>query len=197
MRDYKHYPFQTVEEAETELKQERSLRTMVRVSVAGAVAVALTGLLMFQCTEAVVKSAENQERYYSAPVQFTAEQEEYRSFFARHGSPQPEAMAMAVTATKNPPLMAALAVVESNADPSAVGDGGESLGAFQVQPKYHGAVSASPVQQALQAERILEEIVQASRGRLRQGLARYNGGSNPPPVSDRYAVKVLRLAGVR
>jgi len=93
--------------------------------------------------------------------------------------------------------MAAIAVAESNGDPAAVGDGGESLGAFQVQPKHHGPVSASPVQQALQAEKILEELVQASRGRLRQGLAKYNGGSNPSAVSDRYAVKVMRLAGVR
>jgi len=93
--------------------------------------------------------------------------------------------------------MAAIAVAESNGDPAAVGDGGESLGAFQVQPRHWGPVSESPIQQALQAEKILEELVQASRGRLRQGLAKYNGGTNPPPVSDRYAVKVMKLAGVR
>lgn len=197
MIDYKH--FQTVSDLQEQIEREkRSSRTIGRVLMAGAAAVALTGLLMFQCAKAVDKTAENQERYYSQQaVQLSAEQEEYRSFFVRHGSPQPEAMALAVSQTRRPALMAAIAVVESNGNPAAVGDGGESLGAFQVQPKHHGPVSASPVQQALQAERILDELVQASRGRLRHALARYNGGSNPPVISDRYALKVMRLAGVR
>jgi len=78
MIDYKN--FQTVSDLQEQIeREERSLRNIGRVLMAGAAAVALTGLLMFQCTEAVIKTAENQERYYSAPV-LTAEQEEYRSF---------------------------------------------------------------------------------------------------------------------
>jgi len=95
MIDYKN--FQTVSDLQEQIeREERSLRNIGRVLMAGAAAVALTGLLMFQCTEAVIKTAENQERYYSAPV-LTAEQEELPLFFVRHGSPQPEALAVAVS----------------------------------------------------------------------------------------------------
>lgn len=117
-----------------------------------AVVVLAMGVLMHSCTEAVVRTAENQERYYSQPLQLTPEQQGYAVFFKKHGSPAPEQMAMAVTATKRPALMAAIAVKESNADPQAVGDSGDSKGAFQVQEKHWGPVSDSPVQQALQAE---------------------------------------------
>lgn len=158
------------------------------------VLVIVTGVMMHSCVDGVVKTAENQEKYYSRPFTLTDQQKGYAEFFRKHGSPQPEVMAVAVTQTKRPALMAAIAVKESNGDPAAVGDNGESKGAFQVQEKHWGPVSESPVQQALQAEKILEELVQASRGRHRQGLARYNGGTNPPTISHRYAVKVLKLA---
>lgn len=119
-----------------------------------------------------------------------------QTFFTLHGSPVPSVMASAVLQTKNPNLMAAVAVKESNGTPWAVGDGGKSHGAFQVQGKHWGKVPSGAVDRALQAEKILEELVQASRGRLRQGLARYNGGCNPPPVSHRYAMSVLRIKEV-
>ena len=82
----------------------------------------------------------------------------------------------------------------------AVGDGGSSHGAFQVQPRHWSKVSTSPVQQALQAERILEALVE-SRGslrcnprRLRAGLAAYNGGNAPSVASWRYADRVIALS---
>lgn len=175
-----------------EAKDAKTIKMLGYTCTLG-IAVAVIGVMVFSCTEAVVRTAENQERYYSQPVQFTAEQEEYRDFFRRHGSPVPEQMAVAVTATKRPALMAAIAVKESNGTPTAIGDNGDSKGAFQVQEKHWGPVSDSPVQQALQAERILEALVE-SRGNLRRGLTHYNGGTQPPRVSYQYADGVVRLA---
>jgi hypothetical protein len=157
-----------------------------------AALVLVIGVMAVSCVDSAVKIAEIQERHYSAPL--TTSQEAYRDFFKRHGSPAPEQMAVAVTSTKRPALMAAIAVKESNGDPSAVGDSGSSRGAFQVQAKHWGKVSSDPVQQALQAERILEELVaSSSRGGLRRGLAKYNGGTEPPRVSFRYADGVMAL----
>jgi hypothetical protein len=197
MQDYKHYDFETVTEYEArianEVKKERSIIAMAAYSIAFIVLIAL---LVYSCTGAVIQTAENQERYYAKPLVLTEEQMVYRDFFKRHGSPAPDMMAVAVSQTKRPALMAALAVVESNGNPSAVGYSGDSLGAWQVQPKHWGPVSESPVQQALQAEKILEALVE-SRGSLRRGLIAYNAGHNSPPQSHRYAVKVLKLAGVQ
>jgi len=81
MTDYKA-PFVSLKEMEEQMEHEdRSVRTMIRVTVGGAVAVALVGVLMFSCTEAVVKTAENQERYYSQQaVQLSEEQKQYKAF---------------------------------------------------------------------------------------------------------------------
>lgn len=113
--------------------------------------------------------------------------------FKKHGSDQPEAMAIAVCKTKKPFLMAAIAIKESNGKPKAVGDSGDSKGAWQVQEKHWSKVPTSATEQALQAEKILEELVQSSRGKLRSGLAKYNGGIKPPKSSHRYANDVLKL----
>lgn len=132
---------------------------------------------------------------YPAPL--TAEQQRYAAFFAKHGSPAPEDMAVAVTQAKpkNRPVLAAVAVQESNGTPWAVGDNGESHGSMQVQPKHWGKVPADPVGQILQAERILDELVaSAPRRSLRCGLARYNGGTTPGQRAYRYASRVLKLA---
>lgn len=125
---------------------------------------------------------------------FTKTEFAFKEFFERHNSPKPVEMAIAVSKTRNPSLMAALAIVESNGDPSAIGDSGVSKGAFQVQERYWGPVSVNASEQAIQAERILEDLVQNSRGRLRCGLAKYNGGKRPPTVSFRYASRVLKKA---
>lgn len=124
----------------------------------------------------------------------TVEQEQFKNFFKAQGSPSPEAMAIAISHTKNPKLMAAIAVVESNGNPKAVGDSGASIGAFQVQPMHWGKVNTeNALEQAIQAEEILEALL-AERGRLRQALAQYNGGSRPPHRAYRYADHVLKLA---
>lgn len=144
------------------------------------------------CVDGMVSTAEIQEQYYSMPL--TVEQQQFKAFFEKHNSPRPVEMAIAVTQTKRPALMAAVAVIESNGNPKAVGDGGDSKGAFQVQEKHWGKVPKDAASQALQAERILESLVASNARRsLRYGLTRYNGGSNPPRAAKRYAQRVISL----
>lgn len=182
-------------EQEEQKKQDRTILRPLAI-FAGVVIAAST--LTYGCLDGVGKTAVIQQRQaFAAQPPLTSEQEEYRKFFAKHGSPAPVEMAKAVTATKphNRPVLAAVAVIESNGNPKAVGDGGSSHGAFQVQPRHWSKVSSSPVQQALQAERILEELVASNAGRqLRRGLITYNGGNNPPGISYRYADRVIALA---
>jgi hypothetical protein len=102
-------------------------------------------------------------------------------YFEHKGSPDPQRMATAVLETSRPRLMASIAVRESGGDPKAVGDGGRSRGSFQVQAahwknKLHERhVSKDPVIQALDSERILEELIAENNGSLRKGLSAYNG----------------------
>jgi hypothetical protein len=127
-----------------------------------------------------------------AERQFLTKHDELTIFFKHHKSPVPNVMSLAVLETKNPNLMASISVVESNGTPWAVGDGGASLGAFQVQPIHHGRVSLENVSlQARQAERVLFgwERLRCKR----KMLATYNGGNKRPKASYRYADKVLKL----
>lgn len=113
--------------------------------------------------------------------------------FKKHGSTHPEEMAVAVTKTKNPKLMAAIAIKESNGRPRAVGDSGASKGAWQVQEKHWAKVPPTATEQALQAEKILEELVASSRGRLLQALSRYNSGKPNSRIGKRYAKNVIAI----
>ena len=119
---------------------------------------------------------------------------QYETFFRRHNSPEPQRMAQAVLQTDRPRLMAALAVAESNGNPRAIGDSGKAHGAFQVWPSYHGRVHHDPTAQAVQAERILEELIgDEPRGRLLQALSAYNTGSYTSRTGHRYAQRVIKL----
>lgn len=117
--------------------------------------------------------------------------EHYKRVFTEYGSPVPEQMAHAVSKTKRQHIMAAMAIVESNGTPWAVGKSGEK-GAFQVIESDWGKVSSNPSEQARQAERILEELLKTKD--LRTGLACYNGGSSPSRRSYIYADKILKIA---
>lgn len=124
----------------------------------------------------------------------SAQEKKLAAVFEYYGSSDPMGMARAVLATEKPELMAAVAITESNGRPEAVGDSGKSKGAFQVQERHWGKVSSDAVNQALQAERILSELVQSSRGRLLCGLSKYNAGRAGSRVGQRYASKVIVLA---
>ena len=153
----------------------------------------ILGAMMHGCQEAAVKMG---ELNVQKRIQLTRQQEVYKDFFVKHKSPEPEAMAVAVSHTKNPKLMAAIAVVESNANPKAIGDKGASKGAFQVQEKHWSRVKDDALTQALQSEKILHELMpDRGRHRWRTTLARYNGGSRPSKRAYRYADRVLKLSG--
>ena len=159
----------------------RSYNRLIIVAAAGLI---LTGVLLKTCLPG--KTVE-------ASPTFT-KHDSFVIYFKAWNSPVPEVMAHSVMQTKRPALMAAMAVKESNATPWAVGDSGRSKGAFQVQERYWGVVPINPTEQALQAERILEDIIRDNRrGDLRQCLAQYNGGTRPPKVSYRYADYVIKL----
>jgi len=115
-------------------------------------------------------------------------------FFRRKGSPDPQRMATAVLQTSRPRLMASIAIRESHGNPKAVGDGGKSKGAFQVQVKHWRSllhekqVSKDPVVQALDSERIIEDLIESNNGNLRKALNAYNGDL----TKRTYAQNILR-----
>ncbi len=172
------------------MTNEQHINIFCRICVTTAF-VLLIGFTSKACVDGVVAQAEIQEKYYSAPI--SQEQQDLVHFFVRHGSPEPERMAAAVSKTRRPKTLAAIAVVESRGNPKAVGDNGDSKGAFQVQQRHWQPVPESPEDQARQAEQILEELLATTRGRLRPALIKYNAGENSPPSAKRYADRVLAL----
>lgn len=102
----------------------------------------------------------------------------FAKYFEKNGSKTPGILADAVLAAKpsNQRLLAAVAVKETGGNPHVRRGGlnGRHAGAFQVNPKYHGRVSYDPVEQALQAERILEDLV-AAKGDITAALNSYGG----------------------
>ena len=112
------------------------------------------------------------------------------SAFEKAGSPVPSQMAKAVRQTKRPELMAAIAIQESDGTPWAKGKAGEK-GAFQVIEKDWGKVSQHPDEQAKQAERILDELLEASKGNELKAIAMYNGGAYPNKKAYKYADSVI------
>ena len=90
---------------------------------------------------------------YSAHAKMTA-------YFRRNGSPVPEQMATAVLMTKRPRLLAAIATIETNGNPAKRNAGYKNRhsGSFQVNPYHWGRVSKDPIEQARQADSILDEL---------------------------------------
>jgi len=134
-----------------ERRQSNPIATVVHLII--FVMLVMAGLhFLVKC---VVEEQEN------ASVFGMSQTEGYYYFYKHHGSPVPWVMAHAVEVVKpvNRPRIAGVSIAESHGTPWAVGDNGESRGAFQVQEKHWGKVPISAVDQALQAERILEELV--------------------------------------
>jgi len=97
--------------------------------------------------------------------------------------------AACVEAGADPFLLAAIATIESNANPwSPRGTAGEQ-GAWQVRAKYWGHVPADVFGQAAQAERVIRTLI-GQHGSIRKALIRYNGQG---PAAVRYADSVLRI----
>lgn len=122
-----------------------------------------------------------------------ARKHRFIDYFTKAGNKHPIKMANAVMATGRPRLLAAVAVAGEKNTPYTVRKGGykkQHAGAWQVNSKYWGRVPNDPVGQALQAERILEELTESKP--IRTALSIYGGDS-----SSRYANRVLKeLQGV-
>ena len=114
--------------------------------------------------------------------------------YIKHQSPVPVQMATAIRSVpkKHQKTLQAISIVESNGTPWAVGKSGEK-GAFQVIEKDWGKVSQHPDEQAKQAQRILDELLEASKGNELKALAMYNGGSRPNKKAWKYAYKVIKV----
>lgn len=112
---------------------------------------------------------------------------ELTDYFQRKGSPHPERMATAVLETQKPRLLAAIATVESNGKETAKNKRSGAKGAFQVKEKHWGRVKHDVVEQALQADRILNDLYDEKDGNLRKTLNAYGGDTK-----GRYAVAVLK-----
>jgi len=187
-------------EREQHQKQQRKGWNRLMLVMAGGMIAA--GAMLATCDSKPVANA-----YYvdKAPV-LTAEQDEYRKFFAANGSPAALQMAQAVTDPRiNPkyrPVLAAVSVAETGADPTVRNAGYKKRhhGAWQVNPAFHGPVSHSPAQQAVQAQAILSDLMVASNvwgsDRWKTALVKYNGGKSTAgrAIAGRYATKVLTLA---
>ena len=190
MRDYKDKWWTNEQEA----RHRSWFQSLLVIAVLALVAWGMVALFY----EAVDKTMQIEEQNNGPHRQERAaimKGDQLEAAFEKNGSPVPKQMAAACRATKSPKTMAAIAIVESNGTPWAKGKAGER-GAWQVIDKHwpHGPVPKHPVNQALQAEKILDELVAASpRGSLRLALARYNGGDKPPAQSWRYAEKVLKV----
>jgi hypothetical protein len=107
-------------------------------------------------------------------------------YFKNNGSKTPEEMAYAVLQTKSPKLLAAMAVVESDGNHTVRNTGYKKRhhGAFQVNPRHWGKVHANPVDQAKQAERILEDLT--NKHPIKTALSVYGGDS-----TDSYQKRIL------
>lgn len=104
---------------------------------------------------------------------------ELADYFDRKGSPHPERMATAVLETKKPRLLAAIAAVESSGGKeTAVNKRSKAKGAFQVKQKHWGRVPNDVVEQALQADRILNDLYDENDGNLRKTLNAYGGSKD-------------------
>ncbi len=175
-------------------------RGVVRLAVSLVVSIVIITAVVSSCVEGIDKTLALDEQAAQRSQAMAAEFHQQVAFFDRHGSSDPATMAAAVLTTQpdNRPLVAAVAVAESNGHPQAVGDGGRSKGAWQVQARHWGRVPQDAAAQARQAEQVLMELVAAveQRGvlRWRTALAQYNGGVSPPGVSYYYADRVLMLA---
>ena len=139
--------------------------------------------------------------FYKKPVEVPLSLSDYDKIyivFSLTGSPVPNVMTSAVLDTPYPYLLTGIAVKESNGTPWAVGDKGQSKGAFQVQEKHWGKVPVDVSEQAKQATAVLEALVESRgslrcRTTLRRALAKYNGGTRPPKISYRYADYIIRM----
>ena len=109
-------------------------------------------------------------------------------FCMRKGVQHENSVVFATEVSKScyPATLVGIAAVESEFDPKAVGDGGDSVGAFQVQPKHWGEVSEHLEEQIRQADQIFTALVKQYG--YKEAVARWNGKGKQ---ARKYRSKVL------
>lgn len=83
-------------------------------------------------------------------------------------------LCLGIEPLKRPHLTEVQGYVESNMNSKAIGKVKEK-GAWQVREKYWGKVPRKLIDQAKQAERILDELLKANNNNLHTSVMRYNG----------------------
>ena len=112
----------------------------------------------------------------------------FELYFEKKGSLDPKAMAAAVLATKSPKLLAAVHVGGEKCTPHTIRKGGyrgRHAGAWQVNQRLHGRVSADPTAQALQAEKLLLKLTEEMP--IGKALSSYGGDSTSKYKNDVFA----------
>ena len=105
----------------------------------------------------------------------TAQEMRLRDYFTAAGSTQPATVAKAVSKSKRKYLAAATARKESNGNPAAIGDGGQSRGLYQIQPKHWGPVPKNPELQTAKHDWVVDQLEKEVGMPL--AVERYNGSS--------------------
>lgn len=153
-------------------------------------AVFLIGIVWGMVTLSLVKSCDKEPQLAftsCSTAECHSRKMSMERYFEKSGNPHPKQMAEAVLATKRPKLLAAMAVKGEKNTPYTVRRGGykkRHSGSWQVNPKDWGKVPYDAVGQALQSERILDELL--DKKPLRQALNSYGGDS-----TDAYSRRVL------
>ena len=98
----------------------------------------------------------------------------------------------AIANNSNYPItLAAIAKVESDYRPQAIGDSGDSIGMFQIQPKHHGAVPNRVPEQVKKADKIFSGLVKQHG--YYEAIKRYNGSGKQ---AEQYRNKVLKIVQI-
>lgn len=99
-------------------------------------------------------------------------------YFIKQKNPHPEMSATAVLEVKKTKLMTSVAVKGERNTPYTNKKGGYKKrhnGMFQVSEKDWGYAGATPVDQALKSEKVLEEFIASYGGSVYKGLNAYGG----------------------
>ena len=164
-------------------------REKVRAAFVGAMiicAFGFAGSVEFNSIQATKTAEQNEQRVVVVEEALSVAEVQLAEFFERQGSPAPVEMGKAVAKRKRPRLLAAVAAVESNGNPAAVGKAGE-VTAWQIIEKEWGSAGVTTEAHSKKAEDILEELIRQNNGNLRAALSAYNGDR-----SGRYAAKVMK-----
>lgn len=97
-----------------------------------------------------------------------------------------------IAKSKYPYLMAAIKLEESGlSGPYIVGDGGDSLGMFQIQPQHWGEFDYRVDKQVAHCQKIIDYLISKNKKSLHSAISRYNGRG---VKADKYANRVLSKA---